>query len=497
MADGTALTARIGRTVARVSTPASIVQVASTAGAQARIGVWLPLALLLLALWPHWQWMARRMVDGSDEPWGALALVTVLTLAGSAHRALRAPSRVALRAAAALAIVGAMALAIVPPIVAAALGILSIGALLASQLPRRSAAPLTALLLLALPLIASLQFYLGYPLRALTAQLAAPLLRSLGVAVQASGAALLWEGRVVLVDPPCAGIAMLWLGAYCMALLSWLHDASARRTFVNGCVAALFVFTANVLRNVVLFFPESGHVLWPQWSHDAVGLVAFAFAMTPAIAVARADPIAFAQSRAQVAPRVVDTPATCGASSSATHLFFVGACLLAAVAPALARALPVSTTGSLGSSTDPAIRLVEWPTHFRGRPLTQLPLTPLEARFAARFPGAIARFTDGHQIVIARTITAPTRLLHPAADCFRAAGYTITAPRASIDDQRVRWNCFEAGSGAQRVRVCERIEDDAGGAWTDASSWYWSALRSPGPWRAWTVVTPLAHDGST
>ena len=129
----------------------------------------------------------------------------------------------------------------------------------------------------------------------------------------------------------------------------------------------------------------------------------------------------------------------------------------------------------------------------------RLPLTPLEVRFAARFPGVIARFTDGHQIVIARAVAAPTRLLHPAADCFRAAGYAITAPRAAIDDAQVRWNCFEARGrdSAERLRVCERIEDAAGGAWTDVSSWYWSALRAPGPWRAWTVVTPLAHGGDT
>jgi hypothetical protein len=43
-----------------------------------------PLALLLAALWPHLAWIARRLTDGSDEPWGILALATVLTVGGLA-----------------------------------------------------------------------------------------------------------------------------------------------------------------------------------------------------------------------------------------------------------------------------------------------------------------------------------------------------------------------------------------------------------------------------
>ena len=495
MADATALNARIGRTWER----AAVAHAAPASHPPAvRTALWLPFALLL-ALWPHWRWMAARMVDGSDEPWGVVALVTVLVLLVRERRALQTPARTPLAVAALLAVAAAATLLAAPPLVAAGVAMLALGVLLASHLPRRSAAPLMTLLLLALPLIATLQFYLGFPLRVLTAQLAAPLLGAFGIAAQPMGAALQWQGGTVLVDAPCAGIAMLWLGAYCMALLSWLHDASALRTFGNGCAAAALVFAANVLRNVVLFFPESGHVHWPAWSHDAVGIAAFALAMIPAIAIARARrSIAFAQSRARDDRRVVDTPSPCGAISCATQLSFVGACLLAAVVPAAARVLPVSTTGGLAASAAPVTRSVEWPTHFRDRPLTQLALTPLESRFAARFPGAIARFTDGQQIVIARVVNSPTRLLHPAADCFRAAGYAITPPRAAIDDRQKRWNCFEArGRDGERLRVCERIEDGAGAAWTDVSSWFWSALRSPGPRRAWTVVPPVGLDGAT
>ena len=52
-------------------------------------------------------------------------------------------------------------------------------------------------------------------------------------------------------------------------------------------------------------------------------------------------------------------------------------------------------------------------------------LGPIEERFARRFPGAIARFTDGERVLIVRQVTRPTRQLHPADDCFRAIGYTV------------------------------------------------------------------------
>jgi hypothetical protein len=182
--------------------------------------------------------------------------------------------------------------------------------------------------------------------------------------------------------------------------------------------------------------------------------------------------------------------------------FFVGACLFAAVLPAIET---VTTAGAAaGAEAITAVAAqpvwVEWPTHFRDRPLTQLALTPLEARFAHRFPGAIARFTDGTQLLILREVTQPTRRLHPAADCFRAAGYAIDVPRAFSDAHGERWSCFRAARDGQRVRVCERLQDADGNAWTDVSAWYWSALWSGraggrgGPWRAITVVTPV-RDG--
>jgi exosortase/archaeosortase family protein len=241
---------------------------------------------LLLALWPHWIYMARRMVDGSDEPWGILALATVLVLVARDRAALSVPTRSALVASAALAVAAAAANLVLPDLAAAAVAMLALALFLVHAMPGRPATPLVALLLLALPVVASLQFYLGFPLRVFTAHAATLALALAGVEADAAGAAILHHGTTVVVDAPCAGIGVLWIGSYTAALLSHLARADGARTATNAVAAALLVLAANVARNAALFFPEAGLVQWPPWSHEAIGLAALALAVVPIVLIA-------------------------------------------------------------------------------------------------------------------------------------------------------------------------------------------------------------------
>jgi len=163
---------------------------------------------------------------------------------------------------------------------------------------------------------------------------------------------------------------------------------------------------------------------------------------------------------------------------SARVLFF--ACALAAVVPLLS-ARPQT---SVATSAMPA-----WPTHFEGKPLRQLPLGTREQRFAADFPGHIARFADGEREVVIRWVSRETRMLHPASDCFRGLGYAVTPQPLSVDASGARWGTFVASHGEQRLEVRERIYDSAGNEWTDVSAWYWAAATgtSRGPW--WAITT--------
>ena len=160
---------------------------------------------------------------------------------------------------------------------------------------------------------------------------------------------------------------------------------------------------------------------------------------------------------------------------------FVAACVLAALAPLASR--PSAAAADLA--------FPGWPTTFDGRLLHVRPLLPREQRFAAAFPGRIATFGDGRRLYVVRWVTRATRRLHPAADCFRGADYTIVSRPLLRDAQGRSWSSFVAVRGQTRLLVRERIADPTGREeFADASSWYWAALlgKSVGPWWAWTVV---------
>lgn len=164
---------------------------------------------------------------------------------------------------------------------------------------------------------------------------------------------------------------------------------------------------------------------------------------------------------------------------------FATAVLLCA-AWALAQALSPTT----GSAPDQPSAW-EWPTHWDGAALRPLALGAVEQRFARQFPGQLARLTDERHVLVMRHVTQPTRMLHPAVDCYRALGYRVAGIRLEDDAQARRWRCFIATrAGAAPLRVCERITDAHGRAFTDTSAWYWAGVRgqSTGPWLAVTTA---------
>ena len=142
----------------------------------------------------------------------------------------------------------------------------------------------------------------------------------------------------------------------------------------------------------------------------------------------------------------------------------------------------------------PTAAAPEWPREWDGEPLRPLALGAVEQRFADRFPGAISRQTDGRRLLVLRQVNAPTRMLHPAADCYRALGWRIEQARLIVDAQQRLWRCFNATrKGVPGLQVCERIVDTKGRAFTDTSAWYWAAAagQSAGPWQAVTVAEAL------
>ena len=225
---------------------------------------------MALAVWPVWRWYALRTIDGSDEPCGVLALAT-LAVVWWRDRSTQWLEPKQFIAPAVLLIIYALSFHALTPLPRAMIAAAAFGSLFRG----RTVVAQCGLLALSLPVIATVQFYLGYPLRLVAAEGSTLMLRALDFAVTREGSSLHWRGETIMVDAPCSGVRMLWFGLYLAAVLaSW-----SRLTNLRGAVlfAAAFVLVigANVLRATALFFKETGIVALPEWTHSAIGLVIF------------------------------------------------------------------------------------------------------------------------------------------------------------------------------------------------------------------------------
>ena len=180
--------------------------------------------------------------------------------------------------------------------------------------------------------------------------------------------------------------------------------------------------------------------------------------------------------------------------------------LLAVLLPAcllwsMFQAIGQSAQTSEATSASKTMASTELPTQWSGAQLRPLALSEVEHRFARRFPGSIARMTDGEHVLVLRTVRQPTRMLHPAADCYKGLGYRIrdeqleamAGQTGQMGIGPTLQRCFIAERAGKQVRVCEHIEDAQGQMFTDTSAWYWAAVagQSTGPWQAITVARSL------
>jgi exosortase len=444
-------------------------------------------AAQIVAFWPVWWDYFRRLRGGVDEPWGLLALATGIVLLW-----IRRSESDGSRFGASLSIpasIPALLFGIthqrLPPLAEGILAVTALSLTFSRLIFNRTLhLGLFGLLLLSLPLSSALQFYLGYPMRCATAALAAPLLRLSGFAVSRAGTVLHFGDQYIWVDAPCSGVKMLWTGLFLGLALAAFNRLGNRRTVVVALAALLAIVLGNVLRSSALFYAEAGIVHAPAWAHTAVGLVAFGLTAVAILwtVLRLARPIGMDDERTTTQRRH---------HSKAGITFHVLACSVVAILPLSSpKRLPASAAADL--ATFPG-----WPPSFEGRPLVAQPLSAREQIFLTDFPGRVAKFTDGRRQFVLRWTSVPTRKLHLSSDCFRGAGFAIV-PRPALAAPAasgvVQYSRFSATRGSESLLVSERICDDAGHSWPDASSWYWSAAFNPasGPWWAVTIVESAA-----
>jgi len=240
----------------------------------------LPAGMLVLAhaacFWPVWRWFVERLDDGSDEPWALAALLAAVVL--SWPRAFKwNPRDPLLLGAAAGTLLYAVLAPFAPPLLRALVAVAALGCSWISVSGARDKWPaILCLLVLSVPVIASLQFYAGYPMRTVTAGSATALLNLLGVEATRAGTSMMAYGRTVLVDAPCSGVRMLWTASVLCASLA----AMRARITAGGMAAALacvvpVVLVGNTVRAALLFLIETADSPPPGYLHSLVGIVTF------------------------------------------------------------------------------------------------------------------------------------------------------------------------------------------------------------------------------
>ena len=449
------------------------------------LGVLLGLAL---ALWPVWRWYGLRLNDGSDEPMGLLALAAAGWFLGKERSRLCIEGRSLLAGTMGL-FVYAFAFPVLPSLVRAMLALGIIGAVLRFD---RLSPGIWGLLILSLPVIATAQFFAGWPLRQFTAWGAEHLLALGGLEVSRTGTVLWWQGQAVGMDAPCSGIRMLWTGLvlHCLLAAHYRVRLGPLVFLTVGAVAAIVL--ANLLRATALFLKESGALNLPSWTHEGIGLVIFAG-------------VAWGFGRIGERFRREDPEEDSEGSVSFRRpsRFLVGTFVAALAAAGMAPWIHEATAGDRGdASIADTAPFPGWPATWEGRDLVPVPLTEAEQSFAAGFPGRVAVFRTAEgpwsRRLIFRWVTRPTRKLHSSADCLRASGFTLEerpSERAETGggDRWSRWEAYDsADPGRFQVREQLWAQGDPTENWAEVSVWFWDAAlgNSQGPWWALTVIEP-------
>jgi exosortase/archaeosortase family protein len=233
-------------------------------------------SLQVVAFWEVWRWYISRAVYSWDQPWGLLAFITAFVFLLASRKPLPRDER-SLLLPSLIIIFYAVTSFVFPPLARAMIAFTAL-AMTASLLRfgRAFHPGLFGLFYLSLPAIPSLQFFGGYPMRVVVAELTAPILRLGGFAVIPEGTCLNWAGQLIWIDAPCSGIKMLWVGMFLTFVLLCLYELPVIKALLLLPFAFAVIVAANVFRAVALFYLEAGVFIMPSWGHEYAGLIAFA-----------------------------------------------------------------------------------------------------------------------------------------------------------------------------------------------------------------------------
>lgn len=237
------------------------------------------LLMPIVGYWHAWQWYFKRVFSSMEEAIGLIAIFAFMVLSAVlAIARSRTLYKFSLWPVALLLVIYSVSFVLpIPPIIRAAIAFITLFVIIYwSSFGAQPPVSFWALVLLSLPVVPSLQFYLGYPARLISASISVPLLQLNGVSVSQSGANLIWRDQLLQFDAPCSGITMLWAGLFVTLFMSLVYRFNFLKTSVAIVAACIFVLFGNVLRASSLFYLEMGVISFEQpWLHEGIGVAAF------------------------------------------------------------------------------------------------------------------------------------------------------------------------------------------------------------------------------
>jgi len=233
----------------------------------------------IVGYWHSWQWYFTRVNSSPEEAIGLLGIFLFMFFwAGQTMSRNKLMHKFSLWPIALLLVIYSLSFLLpIPSIIRAAVAFLTLFIIIYwASFGCHPPTSFWLLVLISLPVVPSLQFYLGYPARYISASLTVPLLQLNGVSVSQNGTYLLWQDQTLQFDAPCSGVTMLWAGLLVTLFISLIYRFSFFKTSMAIVVASIFVLLGNVLRASSLFYLETGTISLEQpWLHEGVGVSAF------------------------------------------------------------------------------------------------------------------------------------------------------------------------------------------------------------------------------
>jgi len=233
-------------------------------------------ALVMAATWDAWRWYVQRVWQSPEEAASLALTVAFLGALGITRRSKEA-MRLPLLPVALLLAAFAASYGMLPPVARAAIAIaatLFCGHLVAFK--ERPPIAFWGLVALALPVVPSLQFVLGYPMRIVCAALSVGLLQVHGLVVERQGTFLVWRDELIQFDAPCSGVNMLWAELLLTLMGCVLFRFSVIKVMIAVVLSLVLAIACNVFRATSLFYVEAGLLPHAQpWWHEGIGIAAF------------------------------------------------------------------------------------------------------------------------------------------------------------------------------------------------------------------------------